>query len=908
MASWTGASGAGTRHSLSRTSNEARGAPSKKKGGGSGGAGVPVANFSSADGRQVQVTASGKEVNSSSLNTPNFSDKNRGPVYVSPPSGGARSSGGGGGRNIASSDANFSSAGGGSVYVPPPVAPRGAARDYQGRSSADFSEGIRRAQPVSELPVTARRGAAEVVVRSAEVRISRVHQAVGGASDVFGWVPGLGGDSTVGKFGRSALGAPFTLATAPAVGVYEGAVKVRTAREVASILPEAVPSIKAESNRALRGTPGAVGTMTRDLFTTPEGLGTVVGGGLLLGGLNTGKKSAPQVMPTSPVKARFVGTVRGTTEGNVVAPPVAPRGTLTMTYKGRPSGIVNAIRGREASVNVRIGPRGDVSRVVTIGPREFRTSQRAGASYSTTRVFKDGRAVGAFEGKPLDIGGARSRVNVVAQETKATAKNVQHDVLVQGVRAGRLVEVEVPVSGGVLKGSFVQESRGGALSRVERGRGSVTGLNLETEPFLRRASFKEGRSMVEILEPGTRTRIVGEPFFKERSLRESLRVGSPEEIARFERRSSENRLSIGKNELIVDERGVRRPSQLGIVAKERGVVRSSFEYNVATEGTFAFSKAPGVFSRLRSRVLGSIARDVAAEEAAGAAARSAANRDWARVVRERPVDWTVFPRASRSAKRSRPADVVTSAGDSGSRRADIAGLADLRKLENLGVGSRARGGRSLNVDPETGLPEFALREGGRQVLEPPRVRSRSSPGRSEFAPLEQSARPVGRAQPVFAQELFRDVRVRGRTARALYTTPVVSQRAGPSFIAGPVSSVVPKADVVPDQIVKPGIVETPAELFTPPTTQQFRPLQPFVPGEPFSPIPEGVPTDFFPPPFALPFGGGGSFGFPSGNQGRQRFKNMYSPSITGGLFNVKGSRKQANVATITGLGVRPLVR
>lgn len=64
MASWTGGSGAGTKHSLSRTSNEAKASSNKSSSsGGGGGSSRSTANFSTVDNREVMVTPQGEEIN-----------------------------------------------------------------------------------------------------------------------------------------------------------------------------------------------------------------------------------------------------------------------------------------------------------------------------------------------------------------------------------------------------------------------------------------------------------------------------------------------------------------------------------------------------------------------------------------------------------------------------------------------------------------------------------------------------------------------------------------------------------------------------------------------------------------------------------------------------------------------------
>jgi hypothetical protein len=94
-----------------------------------------------------------------------------------------------------------------------------------------------------------------------------------------------------------------------------------------------------------------------------------------------------------------------------------------------------------------------------------------------------------------------------------------------------------------------------------------------------------------------------------------------------------------------------------------------------------------------------------------------------------------------------------------------------------------------------------------------------------------------------------------------------------------------------------------------------------------SPSRGGSPTGGspFPTGGSSPFGGSNPFGGPSPevplisipkykpekkygspNFLDVRFANKYSPSIAGEFLNIKGTRRQANIATITGLGIRPV--
>lgn len=125
----------------------------------------------------------------------------------------------------------------------------------------------------------------------------------------------------------------------------------------------------------------------------------------------------------------------------------------------------------------------------------------------------------------------------------------------------------------------------------------------------------------------------------------------------------------------------------------------------------------------------------------------------------------------------------------------------------------------------------------------------------------------------------------------------------------PDGSVLPAQKVVPTPVVDVIPIQrtTPAQLLTP----TLRPPQettaltgfPGFPGNAFVGPPSG---NFLPPVGALPFGGGGGGRGSRRNSRKTQFKNRFSTSIAGDFFGVESTVEEANIATITGLGVRAL--
>lgn len=138
------------------------------------------------------------------------------------------------------------------------------------------------------------------------------------------------------------------------------------------------------------------------------------------------------------------------------------------------------------------------------------------------------------------------------------------------------------------------------------------------------------------------------------------------------------------------------------------------------------------------------------------------------------------------------------------------------------------------------------------------------------------------------------------------TSPQSAQAFIPGFDVVPPK---PRQDTMPEQVIKP--LPRQDTTTVPLIDTMFKPRQNQTPVSPVPVFDFGfdfeTPASGIPAAFALPFGGGGSFGWPTGNEGKQRFKNQYSPSIQGGLFKVRGTKRQATIAEITGLGVRPII-
>lgn len=227
--------------------------------------------------------------------------------------------------------------------------------------------------------------------------------------------------------------------------------------------------------------------------------------------------------------------------------------------------------------------------------------------------------------------------------------------------------------------------------------------------------------------------------------------------------------------------------------------------------------------------------------------------------------------------------------------------AGFRTLEGAGLVSRSVEPRPFVSDVVRGV--VRSRSGRAQLFE--------VPNESVFSPSRTVGRGVRPGRGVTFEGLpMGGVRPSQVSFPAIVVLPdsrarnVLAQRPGQDVTPKPISDVLPwqKPREVFDQERIPQQDVTPE--FSPRQNPAQRP-RPLPPPPVFVDVPPPVVPDLPPPPVVLPFGGGGSSG--GGASLRDvRFKTAYNPSIAGGLFELKGSRKQAVAASISGLGVRPL--
>lgn len=820
--------------------------------GGSGGGsrgGSPDANFSTVDGRQIKVTPSGQEVNA-----PNFSDMNRGPVYVPPPTGGARSYSGGGNREAipyTPANANFNDAVRGPVNVPSPQSVRASvpAQVASMPAPVDRLAGFERRieaqaqrQANFERFVTEDKGQTKILgVTWDRPDVQNIRSfanfATGGVNlNPFSQNFGIQTDrSQRSSFGRvtedivfGGLSYPFLSGGAAPMAAEKTELTIE-----AAIRPETRGNVLPELKRAGR-------EVERNEFSflpggTPinEAGVTTLSSAVIFGALGAQPARAGTIKTSGargPIDVEITSLQQGTASGANVRAPLAPRQTTVLRFTEDVTGAQRFTRGQTAQTTLTIRPDGALSRVTEVGKFRFEIEQAPNSARAIAREFKNGELVRARDVPAMKPPkGTATITELFRSEDARTVVQPRPDVLAQTRQGGRLLQVEQTAGRGrTIVGILEEVTASRAVSRAGKTRSTPGTTSLEL-------TFPRGTNVIADITGSA----------KEATTR--LRVGDEARIKAQDTALSRNRLVIDEKP-VVDLTGTApratRGARVNRISTEVGKVETAFEYASVTRGTLYVERARG---RLR------------------------AGFDKIQERLDKALD---FEQRKPKAQTQRATE------------------------ELLGI-ERPKSSKTIRQ-------ESAKTEGPLEVInKAPRTKGAT---RGEFY--------VEGVDLTFTQPRALDAALRGSSRSRTIVAP--STRIMPE--TG--QALLPGLDVLPPQ-AKPRQETMPEQIITPLPKQDVTTIPlidtPFRPRQtqtPLSPVPVFDAFDFgfdgpdagIPAAFALPFGGGGSFGFPVGNEGRQRFKNQYSPSIEGGLFNVKGTKKQANIATITGLGVRPIIK
>lgn len=842
----SGSSGSGNKP---RIDNQSIGKDFKPAGGGGGSSGGSSsgssgANFSTIDGREIQVTASGKEVAPNA----NFSDMNRGPVYVPPPSGGARSLSSGG-RNVTPADANFMTVDGRAVNVPAPssggssqpLATMGPAVDrIAGFERRVESQAARQAQ--FERFVTEDKGQYKVLGvtmdRPDVQNIRSLSNVLTGGTNLnpFSQNFGIQTDrSQRSSFGRvtedilfGGLSYPFLVGGAAPMAAEKTALTIEASfrpETRRNVLPELGRSAREVEKNAFSFLPG--GTPINEAGATTLASAVIFGA---LGAQPARAGTVKTIGAKGPIDVEILSVQKGTASGANIRAPVAPRSTTILKFTETVKGAQRFTRGRTAETTLTMNPEGGLSRVTTVGRFRFEIEQAPKASRAIAREYRDGNLVRARDVPAIKQPKGTARITeLFRSEDARIVVQPRPDVLAQAKTGGRVLQVEQPAGRGrTIIGLLEEVTTGKAVSRAGKTKTTPSMTSLEL-------TFPRG------------TDVVADLTGRARESPTRLRVGDNAKLARQEAVRSSNRLVIDDAPVIDLTSGspkATRGANVKRVNTELGTVETAFEYASITRGQLFVERGRGRIRSGMEKIQERLDRALDFEQRRPKTENRRATEDLLGIER---------PKAAR--KPQQRAEPKAADGP----------------LELIGKPARTAGKTRGEFYVEGLDITFAQPRG-----------------------VEAALRGSTRTRPVVAPPSTRIV-PRGATALL------------PGLDIMPPQT---RQDTMPEQLVKP----LPRQSVTPVvdliTETTFRPRQ-RQDETPFAGFDTGFEFDFdsrdteLQVAFALPFGGGGGGGFGAGSSGRQRFKNAYSPSITGGLFNVKGTKKQANIATITGLGVRP---
>jgi hypothetical protein len=670
------------------------------------------------------------------------------------------------------------------------------------------------------------------------------------------------------------------------------------------------------------------------------------------------------------IDVKITSVLQGTVEGVSVKPPTAPRTTTVLRFQEDVTGVQRFTRGRVADTVLTIKPGGGLSRVTSVGKFRFELEQGMGAKRAVASEFKNGELVRTRDVPPIKNTLNTAKIFAVAKEEpiRSTVQPAPN-ILIQSLDAGRILQVTQPAGKGKVLVGVLEEGMKGKVRTTAEPRTKNKGVvELESRPTITRVTTKIRESELmnsQVFLGGKRTS-KGNPVWgdyshisgKIRLYDVALENGRVGRIAKGIIAHEEGHKFF--NEVLKkDMYGFKEPDD-GIAQEIYSISDARLIHPLET-GAYALYPKNERWGEVYAEAYK--ARKLYPEQFKVLAPRlekSFLTVDKVHSVVSSELG-TVTKITGELAGRPRASRTILRVSDLRSKRQEL-----LRSDNSLGIGERWIGAKgedvrsskirnSLNVAGDVNS-QFEFRSVSRGTLYVERtgkgidvsldaIQKRmdksltKKEGRSSVA-FERPKQSRGTVDRSFSNgELELVSRTRTRTKNVMYVEPVSTMPVMPrgldlatkgvsgsrslffppmqrfrvdsrnSPFGGPSLGVEPPVVIqLPDQVIVP----------TPPPPVPPGPLPPEqvvvsrsrhdVPppiidiGKPVTPI-IGAP----PVPFMLSFGGGGgSGGWPFGERGSVRFKNAYSPSITGGLFNVKGTRKQANIATVSGLGVRPL--
>jgi len=615
----------------------------------------------------------------------------------------------------------------------------------------------------------------------------------------------------------------------------------------------------------------AAGVLFAGLGARPARIGTVKTGGPV-GPIDVVVRSPP---------------VRGTGSGVRANPPVSRPPTSVLRFTEDVLGVQRFTRGRVAETTVTIRPSGAVNRVTRVGRYRFEVDTPAGGGRPVASEFRGGQLVRSRVlpmPRAVPVAPVESRPLTVPRETGAVLQG-EPNVLVQSKTVVQSFEITQPIKGGTVRG--VLEGLGESGARTTAGPSSR----------VRSASLLETRPALDIVtgELGTATSVVKDVVGVPRSRVTRLRLGTEAEVARNEFLRSSNVLDIGKP--LVDETGLSVRSSINRRTVTAGEITTDFFRASNARGTFFIEPTPSRYVRARAAVVefGGRVRRRAGLAVVGL-------KMDVTLIKARRLNRRMDAYFSEQARKEGVGVEVPKPVVDVPVRPIVRDFSSMTAvLDAQGMG-RARGGRGRRGRGVEG-------EGLVYEVEAPRGGGRLRPGRDRGVVVEPVRAGV---------ELPRSVDVGGRAFGGSRYVPMLSpvivsgvgSRSGLPEFKGPQSVPVFDVRIAKDTVRIPRYdVPTVQDLGVPELLRPRVPKNPGpgVPGAPDFGVPEVpfTPGAPFPLVGALPFGGGGGSGFDLFDMRRTRFKNRYSPSIQGGLLGLSGSRRAANLATVSGLGVRP---
>ena len=220
----------------------------------------------------------------------------------------------------------------------------------------------------------------------------------------------------------------------------------------------------------------------------PQGLASITFAGIGAGIKTYVAYKNPTLKTTNKITdVNLKGNVkqRVTTTATKTSPNIPqPKGTSVLSYKQGVKGIFNIITGKKAQTTIKTTPTGKIIKTQTFGGKKYVTTQKAGVSTATLKIYKGGKLVRSLEVKGFNK--VQSKGQLLKSRESRLTQQENKNTLTQQVRVKSTTEIDIPINskyslrGDIKSDTYTFSTTKGRPGAITQARGDVVFKPKET--------------------------------------------------------------------------------------------------------------------------------------------------------------------------------------------------------------------------------------------------------------------------------------------------------------------------------------------------------------------------------------------------------------------------------------------